>query len=722
MRKINIQKRLKLQSWLIGFILLSSTIFCWIIIGHVNYYLAIYTVFALAVYFVLNKKINLRLNSIYNSLLSFNKHSLDQEKYREAADSEPMATEILYGYQRVTEALENLNGIFETDNEFSFQNLKPEDPLRVIIEDIRKKLDLQKQEEDRRNWTIQGLANFGTLIRNEEHDLSNLGNLLISKLVEYTNCNQGAIFTIGAEEDGSQFLEQLSCYAYDRRRFGEKKVKVGVGLLGQCVLEKQTIYLKEVPDDYVYITSGLGFDTPRTLVILPLLANENVYGAVELASFEVLEDYKISFLEKLSESIALTIASQKHKSHTQKLLEESQKLSSELQEKEAAMQESFEKLASTQDEMHQHQMELDGLFRAINNYLVTAEIDMEGKVMGTNKNLLHLFEYKYEEVVGMSITRLLNDDKMLSSEFWERLASGKAVSQDHLCKTKAQIPFWLKVSFTPVENTKGEIYKVLMLAENITEEKLREAELQSHIQAIDKTIAAIEFNMEGNIRRINPIYAGIMGYKQDELAGKPYSVLLSQREKNNPQTALLWENLQRGQFFSGVFKQIDKQGKEQWLNGTLNPIFDVGGEPYKVMMFADFITGEKEKQNELQTLVNAMKGTFPYLEIDAGATFKSANKLFMELFGYKRLDLQKKDLSKLMTNASFKKFSKLIEKAAENRLDGESFEWVTKDGQTMPFQNILSPIKDLEDGLAKIALIFVENADSKAKEAVSDKA
>ena len=146
--------------------------------------------------------------------------------------------------------------------------------------------------------------------------------------------------------------------------------------------------------------------------------------------------------------------------------------------------------------------------------------------------------------------------------------------------------------------------------------------MHSHIQAIDKTIAAIEFSMDGNIRRINPIYAGIMGYRQDELVGKPYVALLSEREKNNPQTALLWENLQSGQFFSGVFKQIDTQGKEQWLNGTFNPIFDVSGAPYKVMMFADFITGEKEKQNELQTLVNTMKGTFPYLEIDAGAIFK----------------------------------------------------------------------------------------------------
>ena len=456
-----------------GFLLLGSIIFCWIIVGKINFYLAIYAIFALGVFFYINREIRQQLHFIYNSLQDFNKHSLDRDKYPEMAGSEPMATEIFYGYQRITEALENLQGTFETDHELSFQCLKPEDPFRMIIEDIRNKLNLQKQEEDQRNWTTQGLANFGALIRNEEHDISNMGNLLISKLVAYTNCNQGAIFTITAEEDGDQFLERLSCYAYDRRRFGEKKIKVGVGLLGQCVLEKATVYLKEVPGDYVYITSGLGFDTPRNLVILPLLANDNVYGAIELASFEILEDYQVSFLEKLSETIALAIASHQHKNHNQRLLEESQKLSAELREKEAAMQQNFEELTATQDEMHKHQMELDGLFRAINNYLVTAEIDMDGKVMGTNKNLLHLFGYKYEEVVGMPLTHLLADDKVLSHESWESLAAGNTISQDHLCKTKSAKPFWLKVSFTPVENTKGEISKVLLLGENITEEKLR---------------------------------------------------------------------------------------------------------------------------------------------------------------------------------------------------------------------------------------------------------
>ena len=75
-----------------------------------------------------------------------------------------------------------------------------------------------------------------------------------------------------------------------------------------------------------------------------------------------------------------------------------------------------------------------------------------------------------------------------------------------------------------------------------------------------------------------------------------------------------------------------------------------------------------------------------------------------------------------MTDASFERLNKLLGKIAEDRFDGQAFEWVTQDGRTLPFQNILSPIKDLENDLTKIALIFVENADSKTQEVVSDKA
>ena len=710
-----IPKFLKLLGWSLVFLLAGNVIVYWLASGNWSFYQAVYTFLNLAILFIVFRKIRKHLGLIQSILKSLNDPDFAPDRYKGADKADPVVIELFGHHKRTVEAVGHLQSIFKENNENHFEHLGENDTFRKVITDIRSGLEIQKQEAQERNWIVKGLATFGELIRNEEQDMSGLCNILIRRLVNYTDSSQGAIFIADVDENGGHFLKQMSCYAYDQQRSGEKTMQEGQGLLGQCMLEKETIHLKKVPEGYINITSGLGDATPSSVVIVPLMANEVFYGAIELASFNIIEGHQISFLEKLGENLALSVASDKNRKHTQKLLADSQKLSSELQEKEVEMQENLEKLVSAQEEMRHHQMELDGLFRAINNYLVTAELDMQGKVMGTNKNLLHLFGYKYEEVIGLSIKELLNQEKILSDKFWENLNLGNAVSKDILCQRKMGKAFWLRVSFTPVENTSGDIYKVLMLGEDVTEKKLQEVELQSHLEAIDKTIAAIEFGMDGSIRRINPIYAGITAYKPDELQGRPYSILLPQNDKNNPQSVLLWENLQNGQFFSGVFRHIDKQGKAQWLNGTFNPILDINGKPKKVMMFADFITEGKEKQNELQGLIKAMKNSLPYLELGPDAIFKKGNQLFFETFGYKRMDLQKKDLSKLMAPASFKKFGQSVEAIAEKGFIQECFDWINSDGDLSPFRITLSAIYNLENQLEKLILLFPSNADSISK-------
>src|SRR5690606_9000781 len=107
---------------------------------------------------------------------------------------------------------------------------------------------------------------------------------LISNVVKYVKAKVGGLFILEEEEDGSSHLQLQACYAYDRKKFISKRLEVGEGLVGQAYLEGQSVYLTEVPDEYMIITSGLGDTSPRSLLIIPLRTNERIEGILELAS------------------------------------------------------------------------------------------------------------------------------------------------------------------------------------------------------------------------------------------------------------------------------------------------------------------------------------------------------------------------------------------------------------------------------------------------------
>ena len=96
-----------------------------------------------------------------------------------------------------------------------------------------------------------------------------------------------------AEKEENRVLEMKACYAFDRKKFTEKQVCPGEGLVGTCYPKGEPIYMTEIPDEYITITSGLGDANPRALLICPLKVNDEIFGVIELASFQPLEAYQL---------------------------------------------------------------------------------------------------------------------------------------------------------------------------------------------------------------------------------------------------------------------------------------------------------------------------------------------------------------------------------------------------------------------------------------------
>ena len=230
--------------------------------------------------------------------------------------------------------------------------------MRANLQRAEAEKEERRREDEHRNWVTHGVAKFADLLRANNDNIEELCHSIIHNLVKYIGANQAGIFILN-DDDG--ILELKACYAYERRKFLQKTIELGEGLVGTCFLEKQSIYITDLPKDYVHITSGLGSDTPRALLITPLKLNETVYGIVEIAAFKEFEPYMIDFVEKLAESIASTIASVKVSIRTNKLLEISKFQSEEMAGQEEELRQNMEEMQATFDEMGRKQREYEAI-------------------------------------------------------------------------------------------------------------------------------------------------------------------------------------------------------------------------------------------------------------------------------------------------------------------------------------------------------------------------
>lgn len=223
------------------------------------------------------------------------------------------------------------------------------DRLGAALLEMRHKMRQVNEADRQRNWVSEGLAKFAEIFRtyNESDDFT---YIIISNLVKYVGANQGGLFIVEDEKDEDSHLELVAAYAYEKRKYVQKSIDKGEGLIGEVFQEGEMIYMTEVPDDYVHITSGLGDANPRSILLVPLKLNDEIYGVVELASFDVFEPYKIEFVKRLGESIASTFASVKTARQTQKLLRESIQLSEQMKAQEEEMRQNLEELVATQEE------------------------------------------------------------------------------------------------------------------------------------------------------------------------------------------------------------------------------------------------------------------------------------------------------------------------------------------------------------------------------------
>lgn len=314
--------------------------------------------------------------------------------------------------KRLQDVILFIDHIGKGNMDVEFQTEGSEDNLGTSLLHLKDELRKANLKEQARRWANEGLTEFNKIIQENNDDVKALAQKLISETVKYVSANQGAIFQIINEEE-EQSLELISAYAWEREKFVDKKLDLKSNLIGQAVLEREYMLIKDIPEEFVHITSGLGEATPQSLIIVPLIFNDVCCGAMELASFTEFDEKTVSFLNQLSENIASAILNITGNAETKKLLEESQAMTEQMKMQEEELRQNEEELEAAQESLSR---KLEEATREMKNQLKNAEAEKMKNIAileGSKDGVIMFKGNGTIEFINSTATELFNVNKNL---------------------------------------------------------------------------------------------------------------------------------------------------------------------------------------------------------------------------------------------------------------------------------------------------------------------
>lgn len=256
------------------------------------------------------------------------------------------------------------------------------------------------------------------------------------------------------------------------------------------------------------------------------------------------------------------------------------------------------------------------LINALSSSLAIIEFTPDGTILTANNNFLNATGYALHEIQGKHHRIFCTPETTQSLEyqkFWQKLARGEACKGQYLRRARNGEDIWLEASYCPVIDAHGVVTKVTKIAADITERILQQTELENRFEAVNRSMAIIEFTPEGIILSANHNFIQTMGYSEKEIIGQHHRIFCSDELRKSTAYADFWHRIKNGEFMSGKFKRFNKAGKTIWLEATYNPILNPSGQVYKVIKFATDISDAVESVR--QTTQTAMQASTVTAEI-----------------------------------------------------------------------------------------------------------
>jgi PAS domain S-box-containing protein len=300
------------------------------------------------------------------------------------------------------------------------------------------------------------------------NDIKELSSKVIQIIYDIIEVDQIGFFLVKIE-DSKKYLELQAAFAYNEERFFNEKISAENSLTGRAVMEKESVFLKDLPPDYTMLSGGFGQTAPRNLAIVPLIFNNEVQAIIEIAALKEIRSYQIKFLENIGESIASTISNIRNSKQTEALLKQTEEQSKQIEIQRVELQEKIETHRRQNRRIDKELNEKRELLNSIQKSAFLIELNLRGEVLSINKNMLELFGVKEPEWQGRKHKELIVCENYAEKYggFFRDLSKDKTKYRIEEITLKKGVSMKFSVIYTPLRNARGRIKAILLMAHKI---------------------------------------------------------------------------------------------------------------------------------------------------------------------------------------------------------------------------------------------------------------
>ena len=485
------------------------------------------------------------------------------------------------------------------------------DTLVNLRETLKKNEDNSqkiRKAEDERNWIAEGSAHFSETLRNYIHEPDQLSFHVIKDLTKYVNAIQGGFYVLDDSDPYNRFFNLTAFFAYDRRKFADQKIKWGDGLVGTCALEMKIIHLKDVPQEYITVTSGLGEANPNSLIVVPMIYEGEIFGVLEFASFSKFESNQVSLIEKTAESVAATLSAIKTNIRTNRLLEESKAQTQILTSHEEEMRQNMEELQATQEESVRQTQRLVMLEDTLKRNVLQAEFDEQGIFLSGNNLFFSKFEYTSEAMAeGKHISQFIDvEERDAFTNIWNQLITENNPYKGYLKHvTRTCKDLWVMASLSTSLHDDKSIARIMYLGIDATEERSQLEKHEAIAASLNNTSVNLELDINGNMLQCNTTFIDLFKLSEKEIKSMVIFDVISPSETESFNKR--WDGIINGKPFAGVIRTRSAKSGDIWLKGSFNITRNMAHETDHVVFVGIDITHEKQLESELHAANDTLK-------------------------------------------------------------------------------------------------------------------